>query len=321
MDILTKSTVYPNDILRQRSHLIRKRAFELGFLSCGFAKAEFLENDAPRLEKWLQEGKHGKMSYMENHFDKRLDPRLLVDGAKTVVSLMYNYYPHKQQNQNSYKIAKYAYGKDYHYVVKEKLNELFEFIKDEFGEVGGRAFSDSAPIMEHAWAEKSGIGWVGKNSLTLSKQHGSFFFLSELILDLELAYDSQMTTDHCGTCTRCMDACPTQAILPGKRVDGSKCISYFTIELKEEIPTEMSGKFGEWIFGCDICQDICPWNRFSLPTQDQQFQPVEELLNYSKKDWEELNQETFNQIFKKSPVKRAKFEGLKRNIKFVSPKQ
>ena len=301
---------------KKYADLIKKRAFELGFDSCGIARAGFLESEAPRLENWLKQGMHGRMSYMENHFDMRLDPRLLVEGAKSVISLTYNYFPEKTQRNGSYKIAKYAYGTDYHFVVKEKLKELLNFIQEEIGEVNGRAFVDSAPILEHAWAQKAGIGWVGKNSLTLSKQKGSFFFLSELILDLDLEYDEPMKTDHCGTCTKCIDACPTEAILPGKTVDGSKCISYFTIELKEEIPTEMAGKFDDWIFGCDICQDVCPWNRFSLPHKEEKFHPNEEILNYSKSDWEEITEDVFKKIFQKSPVKRIKFEGFKRNIWF-----
>lgn len=300
--------------------LIKNRAYELGFDNCGIARAEFLENEAPRLESWLKKGMHGQMSYMENHFDMRLDPRLLVEGAKSVISLTYNYYPEKKQRADSYKIAKYAYGTDYHFVVKDKLRELLNFIQEEIGEVNGRAFVDSAPVLEHAWANKAGIGWVGKNSLTLSKQKGSFFFLSELILDLDLDYDEPIQTDHCGTCTKCLDACPTEAILPDRTVDGSKCISYFTIELKQEIPEEMSGKFNDWIFGCDICQDVCPWNRFSLPHKEEKFLPKEELLNYSKSDWQEITEEVFKKIFQKSPVKRTKFEGFKRNIRFISGK-
>lgn len=300
--------------------LIKNRAYELGFDNCGIARAEFLENEAPRLESWLKKGMHGQMSYMENHFDMRLDPRLLVEGAKSVISLTYNYYPEKKQRADSYKIAKYAYGTDYHFVVKDKLRELLNFIQEEIGEVNGRAFVDSAPVLEHAWANKAGIGWVGKNSLTLSKQKGSFFFLSELILDLDLDYDEPIQTDHCGTCTKCLDACPTEAILPDRTVDGSKCISYFTIELKQEIPEEMSGKFNDWIFGCDICQDVCPWNRFSLPHKEEKFLSKEELLNYSKSDWQEITEEVFKKIFQKSPVKRTKFEGFKRNIRFISGK-
>lgn len=313
MEFLTKSIP-----LKSNSERIKKRALELGFLNCGIAKAGFLEEEAPRLENYLKENRHGKMSYMENHFDMRLDPRLLVDGAKSVISLSYNYYPEKIQRPDSYKIAKYAYGVDYHFVVKDKLRELLDFIQEEIGEVSGRAFVDSAPVLEHAWAQKAGIGWVGKNSLTLSKQKGSFFFLSELILDLELDYDSPTSTDHCGSCTKCIDSCPTEAILPDKKINGSKCISYFTIELKDEIPTEMAGKFDDWIFGCDVCQDVCPWNRFSLSHKEEKFHAKEELLTYSKSDWEEITEEVFRKIFQKSPVKRTKFDGLKRNIEFVS---
>ena len=315
MEILTK-TIQP----KSPSERINKRALELGFLDCGIAKADFLEEEAPRLEAYLKESRQGKMAYMENHFDMRLDPRLLVEGAKSVISLTYNYFPDKSQRSDSYKIAKYAYGTDYHFVVKEKLRELLNFIQEEIGEVSGRAFVDSAPILEHAWAAKAGIGWIGKNSLTLSKQKGSFFFLSELILDLELDYDEAFKTDHCGNCTKCIDACPTDAILPDRKIDGSKCISYFTIELKDAIPTEMNGKFEDWIFGCDICQDVCPWNRFSLPHKEEKFRPKEEVLNYSKSDWEEITEDVFRKIFQKSPVKRTKFEGLKRNIDFVSQK-
>lgn len=306
---------------KSNSERIKKRAFELGFMACGIAKAEFLEEEAPRLENWLKENRHGKMSYMENHFDIRLDPRILVDGAKSVISLTYNYFPEKIQNQGSYKIAKYAYGIDYHFVVKEKLKELLNYIQEEIGEVNGRAFVDSAPVLEHAWAQRAGIGWVGKNSLTLSKQKGSFFFLSELILDLDLDYDEPMSTDHCGSCTKCIDSCPTEAILPNRKIDGSKCISYFTIELKDQIPEEMSGKFDDWIFGCDVCQDVCPWNRFSLPTQEEKFNPKDELIQYSKSDWEEITEDLFKNIFQKSPVKRTKFEGLKRNIDFIFQSQ
>lgn len=312
MDIFQSTN--PNN---SHADLIKKRAKELGFLDCGIAKAEFLEEEAPRLESWLKENRHGNMLYMGNHFDLRLDPRLLVDGAKSIISLTYNYYPEKQQRPDSYQIAKYAYGIDYHFVVKEKLNELLAFIREEIGEVSGRAFVDSAPILEHAWAKKAGIGWVGKNSLTLSKQKGSFFFLAELIIDLELVYDEPFKADHCGNCTKCIDACPTSAILPNKKVDGSKCISYFTIELKNEIPEDMKGKWDDWIFGCDICQDSCPWNKFSQPTHEKKFQPTGELLNYTQSDWEEINNLAFNKIFQKSAVKRTKFEGLKRNIRFL----
>jgi epoxyqueuosine reductase len=317
VEILTKSY---NSFSSENSpsEKIKTRAKELGFLACGIAKAEFLEEEAPRLENWLRQNHQGKMSYMENHFDMRLDPRLLVEGAKSVISLTYNYYPEEIQREDSFKIAKYAYGTDYHFVVKDKLKELLAFIQEEIGEVNGRAFVDSAPVLEHAWAAKAGLGWVGKNTLTLSKQQGSFFFLSELILDLELDYDTPIQTDHCGTCTKCIDSCPTEAILPNRTVDGSKCISYFTIELKEEIPCEMKGKFQDWIFGCDVCQDVCPWNRFSLPHKEEKFQPKEELLKFSKSDWMEITEEVFKKIFPKSPVKRTKLEGFERNIKFVS---
>lgn len=320
MEFLTKN-LPPTGTTHNLSLRIKERAVELGFSACGIAKAEFLETEALRLETWLKENRHGKMSYMENHFDMRLDPRKLVEGAKSVISLSYNYYPNELQRNDSYKIAKYAYGADYHFVVKEKLRELLAFIQEETGEVNGRAFVDSAPVLEHAWAQKAGIGWVGKNSLTISKQKGSFFFLAELILDLEMDYDAPITTDHCGSCTKCIDSCPTEAILPDRKIDGSKCISYFTIELKEAIPNEMSGKFGDWVFGCDVCQDVCPWNRFSLPAKEKQFTPKEELIQYSRSDWEEITEDVFREIFRKSPLKRTKFEGLKRNIEFVSKRR
>lgn len=291
---------------------------ELGFLACGIAKAEFLESEAPHLENYLKEKRNGNLSYMENHFDKRLDPRLLVDGAKSVISLLYNYYPEKTQRDDTYKISKYAYGEDYHFIVKDKLRDLMDFIREEIGEVNGRVFTDSAPILEGAWAEKAGIGWMGKHSLLITKQSGSFFFLGELIIDLELEYDTPFVTDHCGNCTRCIDACPTDAIVFDKKIDASKCISYFTIELKDEIPIEMKGKFEDWMFGCDICQDVCPWNRFSKPHSEERFLPNDEILNFSKSDWEEITEEEFRKIFRKSPVKRTKFTGLTRNIKFLS---
>lgn len=286
-------------------------------MSCGISKAEFLEEEAPRLEKWLNENRHGQMSYMENHFDKRLDPTLLVDGAKSVISLLFNYYPSEQQNPDSYKISKYAYGEDYHFVIKNKLKELLQFMQQEIGEVNGRAFVDSAPILDKAWAAKSGLGWVGKNSNLITQKVGSFYFIAELIVDLELEYDTP-TTDHCGTCTACIDACPTEAIVAPYVVDGSKCISYFTIELKENLPEEMKGKFNDWMFGCDVCQDVCPWNKFATPHQEPLFQPKPELLNFTKRDWEELTQETFAKVFKNSAVKRTKFEGLTRNISFLN---
>ena len=299
------------------TNLIKTEAKRLGFLSCGMAKAEFLEEEAPRLEKWLQNNFHGKMQYMENHFDKRLDPRKLVSNAKSVISLQYNYFSDKNQIENSYKISKYAYGEDYHHIIKAKLYELLNFMRKKTGEVNGRAFVDSAPVLERVWAKKSGLGWIGKHSLLITKQKGSFHFLAELILDLELDYDPEFKTDHCGDCTKCIDACPTEAILPNNTVDGSKCISYFTIELKDELPSSMKGKFEDWMFGCDICQDVCPWNRFSMVHDEPKFKPKDELLNMTKKDWEEISEDVFKKIFKKSPVKRTKFGGLERNINFL----
>ncbi|MEH6704146.1 MULTISPECIES: tRNA epoxyqueuosine(34) reductase QueG [Galbibacter] len=307
-------------VKEKHTALIKTEAKRLGFLSCGISKADFLEEEAPRLEKWLKNNMHGEMQYMENHFDKRLDPRLLVEGSKSVISLLLNYFPSQtQQDPEAPKISKYAYGTDYHFVIKDKLKQLLTFIETEIGEVGGRAFVDSAPVLDKAWAAKSGLGWVGKNSNLLSKQVGSFFFIAELIVDLELDYDAPVT-DHCGSCTACIDACPTEAITEPYVVDGSKCISYFTIELKDQIPTEFSGKFDDWMFGCDVCQDVCPWNRFSKPHNEPLFNPNPELLSMSKKDWEEITQEVFSEIFKKSPVKRTKFAGLKRNIEFLKDK-
>lgn len=268
------------------------------------------------MEAWLKNGMHGEMHYMENHFDKRLDPRLLVDGAKSVISVLYNYYPGKTQEEGSYKISRYAYGQDYHHVIKTKLKQLMEFIGEEMGEVHGRAFVDSAPVLDKAWAVKSGLGWMGKHTNVLTQQVGSYYFIAELILDLELEYDSPVT-DHCGSCTACIDACPTEAIVAPYVVDGSKCISYFTIELKNEIPGDMKGKFDDWIFGCDVCQEVCPWNRFSKSHAEPLFEPHPELLTMRKEDWEEITEEVFQKVFKKSAVKRTKFKGLQRNIKFL----
>ena len=298
------------------SKLIKAEAKRLGFLSCGISKAAFLEEEAPRLESWLNKNHHGEMKYMENHFDKRLNPTLLVDDAKSVISLLLNYYPSEIQNTDSYKISKYAYGQDYHFVIKEKLKELLQTIQTEIGEVSGRAFVDSAPVLDKAWAAKSGLGWMGKNSNLLTQQVGSFYFIAELVVDLDLEYD-YATTDHCGTCTACIDACPTEAIVSPYVVDGSKCISYFTIELKENIPQEMKGKMDDWIFGCDVCQDVCPWNRFSKSHNEPLFNPNPELLSMTKKDWEEITEDTFKKVFKNSAVKRTKLDGLKRNIKFL----
>lgn len=299
------------------SQLIKSEAKRLGFTSFGITEADFLEDEVLRLEQWLKNGFHGEMQYLENHFDKRLDPRLLVEGAKSVISLSYNYYPENQQKSNSYKLAKYAYGEDYHFVIKSKLKDLYKFIQQEIGEINGRVFVDSAPVMERAWAEKAGLGWNGKHSLLIQKDVGSFFFLSEIILDLELEYDAPFQTDHCGDCTKCIDACPTEAILPNNTIDGSKCISYFTIELKSEIPSEMKGHFEDWMFGCDICQDVCPWNRFSKPHNEPLFNSHPNLLDMTKRDWEEITDETFKKVFKKSAVKRTKFSGLQRNIQFL----
>ncbi|WP_294819774.1 tRNA epoxyqueuosine(34) reductase QueG [uncultured Flavobacterium sp.] len=312
----SQSEIYNLKSETQYSDFIKSEAKRLGFISCGISKAGFLEEEAPRLEKWLTEGRHGQMQYMENYFDKRLDPTLLVDGAKSVISLLLNYYPPDKQTGDSYKISKYAYGQDYHFVIKEKLKELLHSIQSFIGEVGGRAFVDSAPVLDKAWAAKSGLGWIGKNSNLLSKQVGSFFFIAELVVDIELDYDHAVT-DHCGSCTACLDACPTQAIIQPYVVDGSKCISYFTIELKDNLPTEMKGKFDDWAFGCDVCQDVCPWNRFSKPHSEPLFNPHPELLSMTKKDWEEITEDTFRAVFKNSAVKRTKYDGLRRNIEFL----
>jgi epoxyqueuosine reductase len=309
--------------MNSNTQFIKSLATELGFSFCGISKSEFLSEEAPRLEEWLKRNYQGKMSYLENHFDKRLDPTLLVPGAKSVISLLYNYYPEKdlaKENSDNFKIAKYAYGEDYHHVVKDKLKIFLEKIQEEIGQVEGRAFVDSAPVHERAWAKKSGLGWIGKNSLLLNRSMGSFFFLAELIIDLELEYDGPVK-DYCGTCTACMDACPTDAIPEPYVVDGSKCISYFTIELKEEIPTKEKGKFENWMFGCDICQDVCPWNSFSKPHNEARFIPHSDLQNMSQQDWTEITEDVFQKIFKKSAVKRTKFEGLKRNIAFLNPKK
>lgn len=297
------------------SRLLKQHAARLGFQFCGISKADFLEDQAPRLENWLKNGKHGKMGYMENHFDKRLDPRLLVPGARSVVSLLYNYHNPTKQPDNSPKISQYAYGEDYHFVVRDKLRELLEVLRDEIGEIDGRVFVDSAPVLEKAWAARSGTGWVGKHTNLINKQQGSYFFLAELIIDLELEPDGPIK-DYCGTCTRCIDACPTDAITPYE-VDGSRCISYFTIELKEAIPNSVLGQFDNWMFGCDICQEVCPWNRFSQPHQEPRFEPHPHLLEMDVRQWQELTKELFNELFRKSAVKRTGYEGLKRNIAFV----
>jgi len=305
--------------IAERTRFIKATANQLGFSFCGVSRAEFLKEEAPRLEEWLRRRYQGKMQYLENYFDKRLDPTLLVPGAKSVVSLLYNYYPKKQDVESTpdtYKISRYAYGEDYHVVIKEKLREFLEAIRSNIGAVDGRAFVDSAPVMERAWAQKAGLGWIGKNSLLLNRDAGSFFFLAELIIDLQLEYDGPIK-DYCGTCTACMDACPTDAIPEPYVVDGSKCISYFTIELKEEIPAEVKGKFQNWIFGCDICQEVCPWNRFAKPHQQPRFDRSPELQSFTNDDWRDLTEDVFRKVFRNSPVKRTRYEGIMRNIRFL----
>jgi epoxyqueuosine reductase len=301
----------------QNTSFIKQKAKDLGFDEIGISKAEFLNEEAYHLENWLNQNMHGEMSYMANHFDMRLNPQLLVPGAKSVISLSYNYYTEKKQlDPEAPKISKYAFGRDYHKVVKKKLQQLLSFIQQEIGEVQGRCFVDSAPVMERAWAKKSGLGWIGKNSLMLTKGKGSYFFLAEIILDLELEYDTPVK-DYCGSCTKCIDACPTQAIYEPYKVDGSKCISYFTIELKNAIPKEAQGKMENWMFGCDICQQVCPINSRAVPHNEFQFEPKPELLNMTKRDWQEITEEVFNKVFEGTPIKRTKFEGLKRNIEFL----
>ena len=296
---------------------IKNEAYRLGFSYVGISNADFLEEEATKLEQWLRNNRHGKMSYMERNFDKRLDPRLLVDGAKTVISFLLNYFPESDSpSKGEAKISRYAYGKDYHIVIKDKLSALLDFITSEIGEVAGRAFTDSAPVLEKAWASRSGLGWIGKNSNLIHPRAGSYFFVGELILDLELEPDAPIK-DYCGTCTRCIDACPTDAIIAPKQIDASKCISYFTIELKDSIPQSMKGKFDDWIFGCDVCQEVCPWNRFSIPTSEKNFTPNEEFLGMSKNDWIEITDEVFNSVFKDSPIKRTGIQGMKRNVKFL----
>ncbi len=300
------------------THFIKEKAKQLGFAFCGIAKAERLHNDAERLETWLNKNMHGSMHYMQNHFELRVDPTKLVSGAKSVITLLLNYYPEKTQPENFPKIAKYAYGKDYHLVIREKLNVFFQDIKENIGDVQGRGFVDSAPVLERAWAQRSGLGWIGKNGNLIHKSSGSFFFIATLITDLDLIFDAPFAKDYCGSCTRCIDACPTEAILPDKIVDGSKCISYFNIELKDAlIPDKMKNKFQNWMFGCDICQDVCPWNRFSKPTSETAFSPIPAVFNFTKQDWEELTEDTFKNIFKDSPLKRSKFQGIQRNLKFI----
>lgn len=298
--------------------MIKEEAKRLGFFYCGISKSDFLEEEAPRLENWLKSNMHGKMHYMANHFDKRLDTRLLIPDSKSVISLLFNYYNDEKQPENAPKISKYAWGEDYHIVIKDKLKELYQFIVSHVGEVSGRAFVDSAPVLDKAWAKKSGLGWIGKNSNLINKQQGSFFFIAELILDLELDYDGPIK-DYCGSCTKCIDACPTEAIIAPYKVDGSKCISYFTIELRDQIPQEYKDKFSDWAFGCDVCQDVCPWNRFSKPHQNERLKAKKEILSWEWKEWNEISGEIFSKTFKDSPLSRAKYEGIKRNLDFLRP--
>ncbi len=300
---------------------IKQTSKELGFNFCGIAKATRLDEDARRLEAWLSKGMQGTMEYMENHFELRIDPAKLVPGAKSVITLMLNYYPSVKQKEDAAKVSKYAYGKDYHEVIREKLNTLIQLIKKNIGDINGRGFVDSAPVLERTWAQQSGLGWVGKNGNLINKQSGSFFFIATLICDLHLEYDAPFAKDYCGTCTRCIDECPTDAILPDKIIDGSKCISYFTIELKDTLIDEnMKGKFDNWMFGCDTCQDVCPWNRFSKPTTETNFTPIPEILNLSTKEWNEMSEETFKEVFKHSPLNRSKYAGIQRNLKFITRK-
>ena len=305
------------DLKNNYTEFIKLKAKELGFMSCGISKSGFLSHEADRFESWLKNNYHGKMSYMERNFDKRLDTTKLVENSKSVISLTYNYYPKKVlKSDSTFKVSKYAYGKDYHVVLKNKLKQLLNIMKDKFGSFQGRVFVDSAPILERAWAKKSGLGWIGKNTNLINKQSGSFFFLAEIIVDLELNYDNT-TTDHCGSCTACIDACPTNAIYEPYKLDASRCISYYTIELKESFSSNLSSDFKDWIFGCDICQDVCPWNRFSKANDEVLFETIPEISNFNKTDWIDLTEETFKKVFKESPIKRSKFKGLKRNINYV----
>lgn len=305
------------NLKKNYSDFIKNKSIELGFISCGISKSAFLENEIGRFESWLKNNYHGQMSYMERNFDKRMDTRKLVDGSKSVISLLFNYYPSKEINNNSFKISKYAYGNDYHFIIKDKLKTLLSSMRNEIGEIDGRVFVDSAPIMEKAWAKKSGLGWIGKNTNLISKKTGSFFFIAEIIVDLELEYDNEVT-DHCGSCTACLDACPTDALYEPYKIDASKCISYFTIELKEQFPNDLKKDFNDWIFGCDICQDVCPWNKFSIPNKEPLLNPKNEINQYSKKDWLELTDEVFKVVFKETSLERTRFKGLKRNIQYAN---
>jgi len=308
--------------MKNNAAIIKDTANSLGFNYCGIAKAVKLNDDAKRLESWLKNGMHGSMHYMEKYFDMRIDPALLVPGAKSIITLLLNYFPLEKQYTDVPAVAKYAYGKDYHEVIKAKLNSFLQVLNEKIGNINGRGFVDSAPVLERSWAQRSGLGWIGKNGNLITRNAGSFFFIASLITDLELDYDDPFAKDYCGTCTKCLDACPTDAILPNKVIDGSRCISYFTIELKDMlIPGEMKGKFENWMFGCDICQDVCPWNRFSKPTTENDFSPIPEILNLSTNDWENMTEDSFKKIFKHSPLKRAKFKGIQRNLKFINHKE
>lgn len=305
----------------QHTHSIKQWARELGFEHCGIAKAVRLDEDARKLESWLNQGMQGTMHYMENHFDLRIDPTKLVPGARSVITLLMNYYPAREQSAEAPRVARYAYGEDYHEVIRGKLKQLLGRIRQDIGAVDGRGFVDSAPVLERSWAVRSGLGWVGKNGNLLHRQAGSFFFIATLITDLDLDFDAPFSGDYCGTCRRCIDACPTDAILEDKVVDGSKCISYFTIELKDQlIPDEMKGKFQDWMFGCDTCQDVCPWNRFSRATAEEAFTPIPAILNFSTDDWEELTEDRFKEIFRKSAIRRTRYAGLRRNLRFLRPR-
>jgi epoxyqueuosine reductase len=308
--------MYTPAAIRENTNRVKAAAQRWGFDYCGIAHAVTLDEDARRLEQWLQQGMHGSMQYMANHFDLRIDPAKLVPGAKSVITLLKNYYPQDASSDKG--ISKYAWGKDYHTVIRAQLTSMIADLQEQIGEINGRGFVDSAPVLERTWAQRSGLGWIGKNGNLITKGQGSFFFIATLITDLELEADDPFAKDFCGSCTRCIDACPTQAILPDKKVNGSQCISYYTIELKDElIPEKMKGQFGNWMFGCDTCQDVCPWNRFSKPNQEVEFTPIPEVLNFGTKDWEELSEEAFRKIFKHSPLSRAKYKGIQRNIKFL----
>jgi epoxyqueuosine reductase len=305
-------------LIQEYTRFIKETALSLGFTHCGIAKAAPLDEDARRLEKWLHAGMHGSMQYLENHFDLRIDPSKLVPGAKSVITLTQNYFTPKKQPADSPKISTYAYGTDYHFVIKEKLNKLLAAIQQKAGDIVGRGFVDSAPVLERTWAQKSGAGWIGKNGNLISKKDGSFFFIATLIVDLPLVYDDPFAKDFCGSCTKCIDACPTDAILPDKTIAGNKCISYFTIELKDAIiPSEMKGKFDNWMFGCDTCQDVCPWNRFSKQHAEPGFTPNTAIETFGLQEWNNLTKEGFKNVFKSSPLQRSKFEGITRNLEFI----